>query len=230
MNPFRHDGHLQDLAIEDLLDGEAASGAEAHVTECDACRVRVEAARAHDEVALPPLSRPRPANNQRHWVLSVAPLLAAAAVLLVAAPLAWRWLADDGIRVRGSGMQLRVYLDEGESSRRLHDGDPIAGGDRLGFSVQHRSAGYLMIVGIDARDEAYLCYPQRGGGAAERVEAAGAPRDLPEAIRMDDAPGAERLVALLCDAPFDFERAVRAAHDEAVPSGCARAEVSVVKP
>ena len=226
MSPFRHDGHLHDLAIEDLLDGDPGPGAGAHLDACAVCRDRLDAARRYGEEAqIPPLHAPR-AVNRPFWVAGGAMAAAAAAALIAFA--VWRPI-DDGINVRGSGVQLRVYRDEGSVSRRLRDGDPIAAGDRLGFSVQHREGGYLMVVGLDARDEGYLCYPQESEGAVWE-QAARSPRELPEAIRMDDTPGAERLIALLCDEPFGFDEAMAAARTQKTPRGCARSEITVVKP
>lgn len=240
MNVFRRDGHLHDLAIEAILDGEIDPQSEEHITSCDLCLSRVDAARAYGEgVDLPPLqSQPqpvalRPANrSSRFGARLYAPLLIAlaAAVLLVA----WVGRPDpvegDGITLRGSGLGLRVYRDEGGNSRRLRDGDLIAPGDRLGFSVQNREPGHLMIIGVDSGDESYLCYPQRGGGRSEPVDASSAPRDLDEAIRMDDIPGEERIVAVLCAEPFDFEDLSEAVREGEPPQGCVFSDVTVRKP
>ncbi|MEZ4241375.1 MAG: DUF4384 domain-containing protein [Myxococcota bacterium] len=226
MTPFRTDGHLHDLALEDVLDGAGSADAQAHVAACATCRDRLAAARHYGMVALPPLTAGRPANNTRYYL---AAALLCAVALLVAAPLL-RGAPGDGIRLRGAGVQLRVYVDEGDTSRRLRAGDPIRAGDRLGFTVQHRLPGYLMVVGVDARDEAYLCYPQGGDGHAATAPAAPQPVDLPQAVRVDGTPGPERLVAVWCAQPFDFDDAVAAARASSDPTGCVRSEVTVVKP
>ncbi|MEQ1572479.1 MAG: hypothetical protein ABMA64_43060 [Myxococcota bacterium] len=166
------------------------------------------------------------ANDDRGWFRGGFAAAALVACALALGTLA-RPTADDGIGVRGSGLQLRLYLDQGGSSRRLRDGDPIAPGDRIGFSVDH-PAGYLMVVGTDDDGAPYLCYPQGGGGAAERVDATPEPRPLPEAIRVDATPGAERITAVLCDHPFTLEQLADPSADGA--AGCARSVVTVVKP
>lgn len=225
MSPFRSDGHLHDLAIEDVLDEDAAPEALAHLASCGVCADRVAAAGA---IALPPMRARQPANRSMGWWLSGLGIAAAALGLALLGP-ADPAPVDDGFNVRGSKVSLQVYRDEGGSSRRLGDGDAIATGDRLGFQVQHR-AGHLMVLGIDARSEPYLCYPQRGGGRSIAVDPSPAPRTLPEAIRMDNNLGPERLVAVLCDAPFTLDEAARALQSGDLRRGCSASEITVVKP
>lgn len=247
MSPLRTDGHLHDLAIEDVLDGGDSPEAAAHLRTCALCRQRLAAA---DAVQLPPLQlsqqrtipttaitqgpdtgRARPANQPLGRWLTLATAAIAAAALLLVAPRVRQPDPDrdDGFNVRGSKVSLRVYRDEGASSRRLRSGDTIATGDRLGFRVQHR-AGHLMVLGIDARSEPYLCYPQQGGGVSVEVPPSPAPRTLPEAIRMDHTAGPERLVALLCSDPFTLDEAAEALQHGEPPRGCSASEITVVKP
>ncbi|MCB9675496.1 MAG: hypothetical protein H6737_10295 [Alphaproteobacteria bacterium] len=223
MNGLREDGHLTDLALEYALDGAPLDATRAHLDTCGVCRARLEAARDIELPAMPELAAPtapvlqtpEPANRPWMWAVWLA---AAAVAALVAVPLLRP--ADDGLRVKGAGLSLQVYRDEGETSARLKDGDPIAPGDRLGFRVRNRDAGYLMVLGIDSADAPYLCYPQHGGGSAEEVGESPRPRPLPEAIRMDDTPGTERIVAVLCEGPFDFETMADAVSEDDLPAGC----------
>lgn len=243
MTPFRRDGHLTDLALDVIVEDGSLEGTAAHLESCGVCRARVEAAAAVElpanpfapvekrglppqaSVATPP-AQPSAAN--RPWVWATL-LVATAAALLVVANLPGE-PAPDGIRIKGSGVALQVFRDQGDRSERLRDGDTIAAGDRLGFRIRNRNAGHLMVLGLDARDEAYLCYPQGGEGHSEAVTASEVATPLPEAIRMDDTPGTERLIAVFCDAAFTFDTIVDALQDDALPSDCRIDEVVLEKP
>ncbi|MEZ4320281.1 MAG: hypothetical protein R3F61_22570 [Myxococcota bacterium] len=239
MNGLREDGHLTDLALEYALAGTPLPATAAHLDTCAECTARLAAA---DDVALPELpglqmpvqaavvadavaQAPEPAN--RPWVWAVG-ALAAAAVALIAVPLAMA-PQDDGVRVKGAALSLQVYRDEGETSPRLKDGDLVSPGDRLGFRIRNRDRGWLMVLGLDAADDPYLCYPQNEGGRAVETDASPRPRPLPEAIRMDDTPGTETLVAVLCDRPFAFEAMAERVRADDLPEGCAIDELTLEK-
>jgi len=245
MNGLRRDGHLTDLALEHAATGAPLPATAAHLSTCDSCQARLDAAL---QVELPDLgelpdlqallganrpaqpvpSVPEPANRPWMWgvLLTVA---SAAAAAMIAIPTVLTEV-DDGLRVKGAGLHLQVYLDQGSSSARLRDGDPISAGDRLGFRVRNRDPGYLMIVGIDAANEAYLCYPQSGGGSPAQVDSTLDPVALPEAIRMDDTPGTEQIVAILCEDRFAYDDIASALLDDTLPPGCTTDSVNLEKP
>lgn len=249
MNGLRHDGHLTDLALEYALDGSPLPATEGHLESCDTCQQRLAAADAVELPEIPGLSdgatatmppqaslvEPQAAPTQvesanRPWMAAVGAMLAAAAILLVAVPAVLSTGPDDGIRVKGGGLALQVFRDEGETSARLKDGDTVAPGDRLGFRVRNRDAGYLLVFGVDSADAPYVCYPQSEGGDAVEVEASARPRQLPEAIRMDEAAGTETLFAVLCEGPFTLDEVVDAARAGDAPAGCALDRVTLEKP
>lgn len=238
MTPFRRDGHLTDLALDVLVEDGSLEGTDAHLASCSVCRERLEAAAAVELPELPAFSRmpagasiaqpePVPAPANRPW--RVVALLAAAAAVLLVVGTQLGGEEDDGIRIKGSGLSLQVFRDEGDHAERLRDGDTIAAGDRLGFRVRNREAGHLMILGLDSRDEAYLCYPQYRDGDSEPVDAAPRAVQLPEAIRMDAAPGTETLVAVFCEDAFTFEGMADAVKHDALPAGCSLDEVALEK-
>ncbi len=237
MSPFRRDGHLSDLALDIHLDGGSLDETDAHLAECGLCRQRVTAA---DAVELPALELPRiplaaslgtppvaPAPANRSWIWGAVAF--AAAALLVAGVASRGTGLDDGIRVRGSGLSLQVFRDAGDHSERLRSGDEISAGDRLGFRVRNRRPGHLLVIGIDAADSRYVCYPQDQGGTSIGIDASPTPTPLPEAIRMDATPGSERLVAALCDAPIEMSELVDALDEGREPEGCVLDEMSLVK-
>ncbi len=239
-SPFRRDGHLTDLALEYVLDGQRSEDATTHLESCTLCAERLEAAEA---VELPPLpaqrpqqttdSTPTPASQiepaNRPWMWAIFGAVASAALVLLVV----RGLAPsepDGFRVKGNGLALQVFRDAGEASERLRDGDLIAPGDRLGFRLRNRMDGHLLVFGIDATDATYVCYPQAQGGGSAPIVAQSRPTPLPEAIRMDDTPGAERIVALLCDAPFTLDDVEAELRDGRAPEGCVFDDVTLEKP
>jgi hypothetical protein len=236
MTPFRRDGHLTDLALEHTLDGASLEGADAHLSTCHTCADRLQAARAVElpdlrtmPASVQPLAAlPAPAN--RGWYGLVG-LLVAAVALFAALPLLRPTTGpSDGIRLRGDGLSLQVFRDAGEISERLRDGDPVAPGDRLGFRVRNRDAGHLLILGLDDAGGAYLCYPQGGGGSSVEVRPSGTPRTLPEAVRMDEQRGTERLFAVLCEEPFALDAVIDPVSAGETPPGCAVDGITLVKP
>ena len=243
---FTRDGHLTDLAIEYLLAGTPLPGTEAHVAECAICAQRVEAAAAVELPpldALPPLRPPvvpaMPASvtepppveaANRPWMWALLGAAVSAALVLLVVRLAPSTESTDTYRVKGNGLALQIFRDAGETSERLRDGDRIAPGDRLGFRLRNGSAGHLLVFGIDAANESYVCYPQSEGGASTPIDASPRPTQLPEAIRMDDSPGTERLIALLCEAPFALEDVEDDVRNGRPPAGCVFDDVTLEKP
>jgi hypothetical protein len=77
--------------------------------------------------------------------------------------------------------------------------------------IAYQAAGrrYGVVVSIDGRGRVTRHLPRTGDRAAPLR--AGAPVPLPEAYRLDDAPGFERFFLVTSDAPFSVELVVRAA-------------------
>ena len=97
----------------------------------------------------------------------------------------------------------------------------------MGFRVRARSGGHLLIAGFDG-SSSYLCFPQMLGGASAPFAGGEDWFDVPEAIRLDDRLGDERLVAVVCDAPIAIGQ-LGERLDAALPEGCRSAEVRLRK-
>lgn len=214
-------GHLTDLAIDRYLHGELGDAADEHLGGCEACRRRVDEARAFDAavVVLPPRGK-----RARWWPAAVAGAVAAAAAVVLAVGSGGSGPRGDGLRAKGGAFHVEVHAHDGARSRRLATGDAVRPGERLGFRVQARDAGYLLIVGHDARDHLYVCYPQDTRGAAARVEPAARPRAVDQAVRLDDVPGRESIHAVFCPRPFTLADVAPASGSgpPSLPAGCTR--------
>jgi len=185
------------LAARRLDDAEAA----AHIASCDRCRADLEAA----EAACARFTRdvfPRTVANireRRRWKLGlamVAPVLAAAALAI--------WLLrphdpDDDIRVKGA-LTFQVFAKRGAAIISVRDATRLAPGDQIRFVVGCGAPAYLLVASIDGAGRATIYHPY-GGTRSARAEAA--PTELPGSIVLDDAPGPERVFALVSETPLE---------------------------
>ncbi len=142
--------------------------------------------------------------------LAVGVVAAAAAISLIAptdelAP-TQRVVSGDDFRVKGARFEVEIHAHDGEQSRRLSSGAAVRPGERLGFKVEGGDGGHLLIAGIDAKHVPYLCYPQGTDGASAPAPGTKEARVLDAAVRLDEAPGDETVVAVLCDAPFAYSQ------------------------
>ncbi len=224
---FDREGHPTELTIarvladELTLDGALAT----HFESCPACRDALDAARRFDrERALspPPALRASPTPGRGRWV----PLAIAAAAAAVVGVLLLRPAPEgDGFRLKG-GLALTLVADDGGAQRAVDDGDPVRAGERLGFRVQHAAGGHLLVLGVDGRGETYPCHPQGPAPASEERPPTPRATALDAAVEFDATPGAETIVALLCDGPVRYAEVapiLAAARGETVPplrAGC----------
>lgn len=224
------DGHLSELALERVLAGEGSDEYAAHAAACEVCAGRLEAAGA-----MPAFAPPAPQSTGGQWGYLAGATLAMAAALLLYAQVSGPGETPDGPapaiapvapetpqerwRVRGS-FHLQVFVHDGAGARRAKDGEAVHPGDRIGFKAELPRDGHLLIAGVDAKDEPYLCFPQDGRGKAAPVTRGAAGTD--QAVRLDDVLGTEEIVAVFCEQPFDFAAtAARLKRDrKAVPEGC----------
>src|SRR5688572_29525344 len=74
-------------------------------------------------------------------------LAAAAALVLV---VVWRAPGGggDAIRLKGTS-SLRVFVERPGGSAELHDGDPVAAGDRLAFACHLSAPRFVVLWGMD---------------------------------------------------------------------------------
>jgi hypothetical protein len=198
------DGHLSALARDalalDALDEAEASQVRAHLASCTACRADQEAEAAlRAQFATRVLSRGLPVRRPRWWPWRVVPAIAAAAVL-VALWLALRPRAAPApeLAIKG-GASWQVFAHRAGQTFPVHDGIELAAGDRIRFVVVPDRAAYLIIASVDGGGAVTIYHPYGGDHSAaiegDRVE-------LADSIELDDAPGPERIYALLSDRPI----------------------------
>jgi hypothetical protein len=221
---LRNDACPSDLALDRLRIGELAptSAAAAHVDACARCAARLAALRAADahafaddglvaRLASDARSRARAQAREGTRRLRVAMplwsgLLAAAAVLLV-----WvhgRPPVAPALRSKGrSALDLVVRRADGHV-------EPVVAGtllhadESLRFIVSTDEAGYLAIVGADARQAVTAYLPATG---LARPIAAGPRQVIDGSVVLDDAPGAERMIAVVCARPLPVDAVTAAA-------------------
>ncbi len=208
------DGHLHDLAIDRYLVEDAGQlhlAVDEHIADCDTCRERIEAVRRHDAgisiASRWPASMDGPGATviqlapRRAWkpsrrVATAAGLFAAAAALLLFSRVGFE--AGDDFRTKGGVFDLEVWVHDGSGARQATSGEVVHPGDRIGFRVDVREPGHVLILGVDGRGRAYVGYPQGGQGRSQHVAATQGPTQLNEALRFDEILGRERIVGLHC--------------------------------
>lgn len=251
MDLLRRDGRPSGLTLDRYLLGELGDADRALVEErlskSPEDAAVLAAMRDFDaaNVLSPPAPRGRvlPFRRGVRAALPVAVVVAAAAGVALLAPggdlSAPSEMVDsaDVFRAKGAGFAMEVHAHDGVRTRRLGARGAVRAGERLGFRVEGGAGGHLLIAGIDARSQPYLCYPQDTGGASAPAPVEDAPVVLPAAVRLDDSPGTETLVAMLCPQPFSYEAVARSlrlaqgAGDAASPvrAGCVQRVVSLTK-
>ncbi len=198
-----HDGHLSALVLDGLALGALAageeSGARAHLASCATCRGEHEAAtalREHFERGV--FARTRPKLRARRWpgwVWLAAPVLAAAAVLLVV----WtRGDSDPELGIKGDAA-WQVFANRNDQTFAVHDGAKLVAGDRIRFVVTPNGARYVLVASVDGTGAASIYYPY-GGEQSARIT--GARVELPGSIVLDATAGPERLYAIFTDEPI----------------------------
>ena len=230
---FRRDGRLTELTLDRYRLGELSAderrAVEDRLAQAPEERAVLEAMRefegahglAPPKVATPPQAKVLPFSRPLKYVAPVAVgLVAAAAALSLIAPTTEMAptkavVSGDEFRVKGARFELEIHAHDGDRSRRLSAGATVKAGERLGFRVEGGDGGHLLIAGIDAKHAPYLCYPQDTGGASAPAPGGTEAVALPAAVRLDDSPGAETVVAMLCPQPFTYDsvkQAMREAH------------------
>jgi hypothetical protein len=192
----------------------------AHLGACPACREQQKARQAlADQFAREVLPRSLPVVRQRleprsrwrlsWWALALSPV--ACGVLLaflglhktpdhtmsVGKPIPGD-LGDLGIK---GGGDLLTYVRRGTKVTRLAPGVAVAAGDALRFVVETGSHRYLFIAGVDGGGHAHAYYPF---GQWQSVPVAPHSRfEVPGSLVLDNAPGPERIFAMVSSRPLD---------------------------
>jgi len=143
-------------------------------------------------------ARPRLVGAPRGLALALAGglVLAAGGVLLVRGPGA----GDSGVRIKGLAPRLFVYRKAAEGAEELAAGAAARENDVVQLAYQAAGRHFGAIVSIDGRGVVTRHLPAAGALASPLKT--GAPFALPEAYRLDDAPGFERFYFVTADQPF----------------------------
>ncbi len=114
-----------------------------------------------------------------------------------------------GIRVKGTGSRLQVYMEEGGEPIILSEGDKVRENDVLQIKYVPGGRKYGLIFSIDGRGNVTRIFPDSGRDAAplepNRAEL------IEYGYQLDDAPSFERFFFITADNNFDCDRIVQAA-------------------
>jgi hypothetical protein len=218
--------HVGELALRRYRTGEFSvdkcAEVDEHLAACAACRSKlrglVEEQRTFErEISFErfaggveraqrvPRARPR-----RTWMVSVASVLAAAAIAVFVVR-----VAPNGRRnnVKGGEVEatVRVASAGASAQRSVPPGSQeiLEPGDRVRIGYKTAEARHLAAVSIDDAGVVTALYPEAGPAMA--VAASSEPVFLPDSLEFTGA-GRERMFLFLARTPFDTEAAKQAVH------------------
>ena len=209
----RPDSCLSDFALERVLVGELIAPGERatidqHLSSCATCRARRDELDAAPVQVLDPadgrqgagVPSVRPARSRRLLGGLVGATALAAVVVLALrprAPLDAGAIAD-GTRTKGDGLVLEVVARHADGRlERVFDRTVLRPGDAVRFQLTAPIPGHAAVLGLDATGRVSLYAPAASGAG---LAVAAGTSTLPGSVVLDDAPGEERFVALLCEA------------------------------
>lgn len=202
---------LSDLALDQHVAGESDGATLRHLAACGACAHRRDQLldAQHDFMRAPwvqaSIDRTLP---PRRWPYALA-MVAAVAVVAVGVS------RSPTTRTKGAlGFEIVAKHRDGRVDTLL-PGAKLSPGEAIRFRLKTPRAGYAAVLSADAAPNVTVYYPHEAD--ALRIEAHD-PLLLDGSITLDDTLGAERLVAVVCDAPpsaAKLERELRAALDAA---------------
>lgn len=202
---------LSRLACDQLLNREHpdAAAAEAHVAACVRCTARLADHRRERAAFVIPRAR-------GHWYV----VALAAAVFAVVA-----WPRGEVTRTKG-GPVLGFYRKHGEVITRGANGERVAPGDVLDFTVASPVPAFVAVISVDGARQITAYYP--AGPLAVAVSAG--EQLLPLAVRLDDVRGREQLHGLFCTWPAPVAALIDAIARGAAPAGCTDDTLAIEKP
>lgn len=110
------------------------------------------------------------------------------------------------IRTKGTASRLDAYVRREGVTQPLRNGETLAKGDPLAFTVTLTEPRYLLLLGVDTGGGVTRYYPPPDVPPAGPLPAGRAQLDV--GVELDDSRGDERVIALFSRAPLD-EAAVR---------------------
>jgi hypothetical protein len=191
--------HVSPLMIDalalDALDHDTAAHVLAHLASCARCRGdQKDAAELREQFARSVLPRGLPVRPRRRWAWLAVPAVAVA-VLIIA--LWQRPERRDELGIKGDA-SWQVFGNRDGQTFAVRDETELVPGDRIRFVVLPDGAKYLLVASVDGSGTVTIYYPYNGEHSAsikgDRFELAGS-------IVLDDAPGPERIYAILSDHP-----------------------------
>ena len=108
-----------------------------------------------------------------------------------------------GIRAKGVGPRLFVYLKEGDGARLLSPGTRVSAGDVVQISYVAGGDSFGAIVSVAGGGVVPQHYPESGDLAGELSQSGEVPLDF--SYRLDDAPRFERFFLVSGNARFSVE-------------------------
>ncbi|MBI5507891.1 MAG: DUF4384 domain-containing protein [Deltaproteobacteria bacterium] len=193
-----------DLALERHLADPTHSAVREHVEACDHCEARLaEMERLGTEFqrfVFPATVDKVVAVTERRpffalpWIGVLAPMAAAAAVVLVLLP---EKPPADYVGLKGSGLSLTPFVATPSGPKALADHDRVPRGAGLRFKVHADQACYLTLLSLDDAGQVSELYPT----SPEPALIAAGETTLQGGIRLDDQAGSEQFFAVCTEAP-----------------------------
>ncbi len=213
-------GCLSEFALDDhAVHGHTSPVVAAHLNGCQACRARIDGRQARvsefqETLAAPMWTRVRAeaGTRRRARALPWAVIAAGATAILLLVVLPRRPPGSLGPTAKGSAL-AEIVCRRGERAFVIGSGDEVAPGDRLRFRPLPLwpQARYIQVGSVDGTGGYSPFYPA-GDGVSVALPVRGEPLD--GSIRLDDAPGPERLFVVLSATPLSTRdvRQVAEAH------------------
>lgn len=215
-------GCLSEFTLDDReVHGATDPAADAHLEACASCRARLAERRARaaefeSSWATPTWTRIAVAGRARRpgwrrWFTFAFPFASLAAVATV-----WWTVAPPrppgavGPTPKGRAL-AEIVCRRGDRTFVVGPGDEVAPGDALRFRPLPiwSEARYVQVGSVDGTGTYAPFYPPGDDGASVPLPAPGTA--LEGSIRLDDAPGPERLFVVLSTAPLPAREVARAA-------------------
>ncbi len=117
---------------------------------------------------------------------------------------------DDGVRVKGSGIQLLRTRGRPGALEPLATGDTIHPGDYPQAGYSANQDGFCAVFSRDGAGEAFSNVPSTGESMVPLP--AGKERSFPESTVLDHVVGSEIVVLLWCDADHSLQPMLDALH------------------
>ncbi|MBE2249048.1 MAG: DUF4384 domain-containing protein [Myxococcus sp.] len=220
---------LLERYLAGALTGEALARVERALADSPSERARLDALRADSAAFLishPPgkiasrLATPR-RPRWLWWVPVVAVASAALGVFIVQREAE----AEAEATVKGSLVFTAFRQREGGAAEALKPGAVVRPGDRVRFSVRAPGAGFVAVLSRDGAGHASVYYPF---AASQPAAHDGNEALLPDAIRLDDVLGAERVWALFSARPFELSPLLRQLERGETPSATGLSTASLM--